>query len=80
MSNLEGDFEVEDFLDESSDMAIGIDLVSHRFADEGEPTVLLMLGDVADPQGFASIQTVRENFVHLPESIPDKMTRTRWPS
>ncbi|DAC14242.1 MAG TPA: hypothetical protein D7I06_09305 [Candidatus Poseidoniales archaeon] len=75
MSNLEGDFEVEDFLDESSDMAIGIDLVSHRFADEGEPAVLLMLGDVADPRVFASIQTVRENFDHLPEGIPDKMTR-----
>ena len=37
MAQLEGDFAVEDFLDESSDFAIGVDQISKRFADEGEP-------------------------------------------
>ena len=37
MSNLEGDFAVEDFLDESSDFAQGVNIVNERFSDEGEP-------------------------------------------
>ena len=50
MAQLEGDFAVEDFLDESSDFAIGVDEISQRFADEGEPANLLIVGDVLDPE------------------------------
>ena len=54
MAQLEGDFAVEDFLDERSDFAIGVDEIAHRFADEGEPANLLILGDVLDPEVFAA--------------------------
>ena len=42
MAQLEGDFAVEDFLDERSDFAIGVDEIADRFADEGEPANLLL--------------------------------------
>ena len=33
---------MEDFLDERSDFAIGVDEIAERFADEGEPANLLI--------------------------------------
>ena len=75
MANLEGDFAVEDFLDESSDFALGVNEITLRFADEGEPAVLLIEGDVADPAVFAAIDEFRgEMNVHA-EGVPDKITR-----
>jgi predicted RND superfamily exporter protein len=75
MAKLEGDFAVEDFLDERSDFAIGVDELSKRFADEGEPANLLILGDVLDPRVFAGIDTFRQAMDAVPEGVPDKITR-----
>ena len=75
MAQLEGDFAVEDFLDERSDFAIGVYEISQRFADEGEPANLLIEGDVLDPEVFAAIDTFRQNMDELPEGVPDKITR-----
>ncbi|MBL6733056.1 MAG: MMPL family transporter [Candidatus Poseidonia sp.] len=75
MAQLEGDFAVEDFLDERSDFAVGVDELSKRFADEGEPANLLILGDVLDPRVFAAIDTFRQDMDALPEGVPDKITR-----
>ena len=75
MNNLEGDFAVEDFLDESSDFAYGVNEITVRFADEGEPAVLLIEGDVADPLVFAAIDEFRSEMNIHAEDIPDKITR-----
>ena len=75
MAQLEGDFAVEDFLDERSDFAVGVHEISERFADEGEPANLLILGDVLDPRVFAAIDTFRQDMDALPEGVPDKITR-----
>ncbi len=75
MAQLEGDFAIEDFLDERSDFAIGVSEISLRFANEGEPANLLIEGDVLDPEGLAAIDTFRQNMDYLPEGVPDKITR-----
>ena len=61
MSQLEGDFSAEMFLDESSDFVFGVDLVNERFSDEGEPALLLIEGDVTDPEVFTALKLFREN-------------------
>lgn len=75
MANLEGDFAVEDFLDESSDFAVGVNEITLRFSDEGEPAVLLLQGDVADPAVFAAIDLFRSELNVHADDIPDKITR-----
>jgi predicted RND superfamily exporter protein len=75
MSSLEGDFAVEDFLDEDSDFAVGVHELNQRFATEGEPANLLIMGDVLDPQVYASIDIFRQKMNDLPEGVPDKVTR-----
>ena len=74
MANLEGDFRVEDFLDESSDFAIGVNLVAERFTEEGEPAAILIEGDVADPRVFAAIEEVRLNMNHTSDGLDSKIT------
>ena len=76
MMQLEGDFAVDDFLDEESDFAIGVEIVSNRFSDEGEPAMLLIEGDVADPAVFHAIDDFRSNANLKTEGVIDKMTRT----
>jgi len=75
MSSLEGDFAVEDFLDEESDFAVGVHELNQRFATEGEPANLLIIGDVLDPEVYASIDVFRQQMNELPEGVPDKVTR-----
>ncbi|MBT4070860.1 MAG: MMPL family transporter, partial [Euryarchaeota archaeon] len=75
MANLEGDFAVEDFLDEDSDFAHGVNEITVRFADEGEPAVLLIEGDVADPSVFAAIDEFRNVMNTHADDVPDKITR-----
>lgn len=74
MSQLEGDFAVEDFLDERSDFAIGVEIVTESFADEGEPAYLLIEGDVLDPEVYAAIDIFRIEMGILPEGVADKIT------
>ena len=76
MSNLEGDFAVEDFLDESSDFAQGVNIVNERFSDEGEPAMLLIEGDVLDPRVYAGIDELRQRMNTPEEGIPEKITKT----
>ena len=75
MMQLEGDFSVEDFLDDESDFAFGVAAVNDRFSDEGEPAMLLLEGDVADPKVFAAIDEFRKNANQRNEDVDDKMTR-----
>ena len=75
MAQLEGDFAVEDFLDERSDFAVGVSELEKRFSDEGEPANLLILGDVLDPRVFAGIDVFRQQMDASPEGVPDKITR-----
>ena len=76
MVQLEGDFAVEDFLDEDSDFAFGVATVTERFSDEGEPAMLLIEGDVTDPRFFKAIDEFRENANQKTDGVVDKMTRT----
>lgn len=76
MKDLEGDFKVEDFLDERSDFATVVHIVNDRFSQEGEPAMLLIEGDVLDPRVYASIDELRSNMNILDADDPDKFTRT----
>ena len=76
MAGLEGDFKVEDFLDESSDMAVSVNLINTRFGDEGEPADILIEGDILDPRVFAAIDVTRNNMNREVAGLPDKVTRT----
>ncbi len=76
MVNLEGDFAVEDFLEADSDFAYGVAMVTERFSDEGEPAMLLIEGDVAEPSVFHAINEFRQNANLKTEGVVDKMSRT----
>lgn len=76
MMSLEGDFKVEDFLDEESDFAQGVMLVNTRFSDEGEPAAVIIEGDVLDPRVYAAMQATRENMANVSENDPGKYTST----
>ena len=76
MVQLEGDFQVDDFLDDESDFALGVGIVTDRFSDEGEPAMLYIEGDVAEPEVFRAIDEFRQNSNIKTEGVVDKMTRT----
>ena len=76
MAALEGDFKVEDFLDESSDFAIGVNLIQQRFSDEGEPATILIEGDITDPRVFAAIEESRINMNTTEDGLDAKLTKT----
>ena len=76
MVQLEGDFQVDDFLDDESDFALGVGIVTDRFSDEGEPAMLYIEGDVAEPSVFRAIDEFRQNSNIKTEGVVDKMTRT----
>ena len=46
---------MDDFLDDESDFALGVAIVTDRFSDEGEPAMLYIEGDVAEPKVFRAI-------------------------
>ena len=75
MASLEGDFAVEDFLDDSTEFAEDL-LVTERFSDEGEPAAMLITGDVLDPRVYAAIDELRQNMNTIEEGVPDKMAKT----
>ena len=76
MLSLEGDFKVEDFLDEESDFAQGVILVNTRFSDEGEPAAVVIEGDMLDPRVYAAMQATRDNMAIASENDPGKYTST----
>jgi len=61
MLSLEGDFQVEDFIESESDLAVGIGLVNERFSDEGEPAFILVEGDLTNPKVIVAIGELRNN-------------------
>jgi len=75
MLSLEGDFQVEDFIESESDLAVGIGLVNERFSDEGEPGFILVEGDLANPKVIVAIGELRNNVnSHGPEDS-DQLSR-----
>ena len=75
MLSLEGDFQVEDFIETESDLAIGIYLVNERFSDEGEPGFILVEGDMADPKVIAAFGELRKNVNSREPGDPDQISR-----
>ena len=75
MMNLEGDFQVEDFLDEESDFATGVLLVNERFAEEGEPAEILVEGDLTNPDVLYAVKELRYNMNTLSPEDPDRFAR-----
>ncbi len=76
MYSLEGDFQIDDFLDEESDFAQGVFLVNQRFMD-GEPGYILVEGDIANPKVIEAIGETRKNMnSHDRERDPDQISRT----
>jgi len=68
MLSLEGDFQVEDFIESESDLAVGIGLVNERFSDEGEPGFILVEGDLTNPKVIVAMGELRNNMnSHGPE-------------
>jgi hypothetical protein len=76
MLSLEGDFQIEDFLDEESDFAQGVYLVSQRFS-EGEPGYILVEGDISNPKVVEAIGLTRKNMnSHDINFEPNQISRT----
>jgi predicted RND superfamily exporter protein len=76
MTSLEGDFQVEDFVEEESDLAIGVGLINERFSDEGEPAYILLEANITNPRVLDAIEQLRENMNdHGPEE-PNQFTRS----
>ena len=76
MTSLEGDFQVEDFVEEESDLAIGVGLINQRFSDEGEPAYILLEGNMTNPRVLESIEELRINMNSHGPNEPDQFTRS----
>ena len=74
MTSLEGDFQVEDFVEEESDLAVGVGLINQRFSDEGEPAYILLEANLTNPRVLDAIEELRENMnSHTPDQ-PNQFT------
>ena len=59
---LEATFDVKDFFDSGSDFVVGLDKVDEHVGDRGgEPGIILIEGDLADPAGLAAIATFEQS-------------------
>jgi len=76
MLGLEGDFKVEDFLDDESDFNQGVIIVNTRFAAEGEPAAIVVEGDMVDPRVYAAIAETRANMQIAGPNDPRSLTKT----
>ena len=75
MFSLEGDFQVEDFIESESDLALGIGLINERFSDEGEPGFILVEGDIANPKVIAAFGEFRSNVNSHGSEDSDQISR-----
>ena len=73
--SLEGDFQIDDFLDDESDFVIGVNLVSERW-DDGEPGYVLVEGDISNPAVISAIEEMRDNMNSHEEDAPNQISRT----
>ena len=76
MLSLDGDFQVEDFIEEESDLAVGVGLINERFSDEGEPAFILIEGNISNPRVLDAIGELRENMNTHGPGEPDQISRT----
>jgi len=76
MLSLEGDFQVEDFIEEESDLAIGVGLINERFSDEGEPAYIMIEGNITNPRIVSAMGELRENMNSHGQDEPDQFTRS----
>ncbi|MDG1524825.1 MAG: MMPL family transporter [Candidatus Thalassarchaeaceae archaeon] len=75
MLSLEGDFKVEDFLDDESEFAQSVFIINERFSSEGEPALILIEGDVLNPDVYAAIGELRANMNEVGVDDPNRYTR-----
>jgi predicted RND superfamily exporter protein len=57
--NLETEFEMEDYFNSGSDLVIGLEIYTEHFPSGGEPNILLIEGDVAEPSVLKAINQTR---------------------
>jgi len=74
MLALEGDFKVEDFIDEESEIAQSVFLINERFSSEGEPALILIEGDMLNPDVYAAIAELRTNMNTASPEDPNRFT------
>ena len=74
MLSLEGDFKIEDFIDEESEIAQSVFLINERFSSEGEPALILIEGDILDPRVYAAIGQLRTNMNTASPDDPNRYT------
>jgi predicted RND superfamily exporter protein len=58
--NLGTDFQLEDFFNPESDLVVGLDIYTEHFPTGGEPNILLIEGDVAEPDVIKAINVTKE--------------------
>ena len=75
MLSLEGDFKVEDFIDEEAEFAQSVYLINDRFSSEGEPALILIEGDMLNPDVYASIDELRSNMNVESDDDPNRFTK-----
>ena len=75
MLSLEGDFQVEDFIEADSDLAVGVGLINERFSDEGEPAYILIEGNISNPLVIDAIDELRRNMNSHGPGDPDQISR-----
>jgi predicted RND superfamily exporter protein len=57
--NLGTNFEVEEFFNKNSDFVVGLNLYTDHFPEGGEPNILLIKGDIAEPAVLEAIDETR---------------------
>jgi predicted RND superfamily exporter protein len=58
--NLDTEFELEEYFNADSDLVVGLDIYTEHFPTGGEPNILLIEGDVAEPSVLKAINVTRE--------------------
>ena len=74
MLSLEGDFKVEDFIEEDSEMNQVVLIINERFSSEGEPALILVEGDILNPAVYDAIGELRVNMNNISSEDPQRYT------
>ena len=70
------ELQVEDFIEEDSDLAVGVGLINERFSDEGEPAYILIEGNISNPMILSAMEELRQNMNSHSADEPDQFTRS----
>jgi predicted RND superfamily exporter protein len=60
--NLGSNFEVKEFFNSESDLVVGLDKYTEHFPTGGEPNILLIEGEIADPDVIEAIELSKKRF------------------